>query len=130
MLVKSGWTKPICIGRHAFGDQYRATDAVLKGPGKLKLVFGMDAYMSTPHHLAEFLNSILFHSFTLPCILFYYGTFIIALFLVNFCEQKNDPLFCPCLFYFSIGRGKGRADRSGGVQLHWCWRSCLVYVQH
>jgi isocitrate dehydrogenase len=34
-----GWTKPICIGRHAFGDQYRATDAVLKGPGKLKLVF-------------------------------------------------------------------------------------------
>ncbi|KAM7515909.1 hypothetical protein LguiA_005492 [Lonicera macranthoides] len=35
-----GWTKPICIGRHAFGDQYRATDAVIKGPGKLKLVFG------------------------------------------------------------------------------------------
>jgi isocitrate dehydrogenase len=39
--MHSGWTKPICIGRHAFGDQYRATDAVLKGPGKLKLVFGM-----------------------------------------------------------------------------------------
>lgn len=36
-----GWTKPICIGRHAFGDQYRATDAVIKGPGKLKLVFGI-----------------------------------------------------------------------------------------
>lgn len=36
----SGWTKPICIGRHAFGDQYRATDTVIKGPGKLKLVFG------------------------------------------------------------------------------------------
>ncbi|RZB66401.1 Isocitrate dehydrogenase [NADP], chloroplastic isoform B [Glycine soja] len=35
----SGWTKPICIGRHAFGDQYRATDTVIKGPGKLKLVF-------------------------------------------------------------------------------------------
>ncbi|GJN15277.1 hypothetical protein PR202_gb02174 [Eleusine coracana subsp. coracana] len=34
-----GWTKPICIGRHAFGDQYRATDAVIKGPGKLKLVY-------------------------------------------------------------------------------------------
>ncbi|CAI0547379.1 unnamed protein product [Linum tenue] len=34
-----GWTKPICIGRHAFGDQYRATDSVIKGPGKLKLVF-------------------------------------------------------------------------------------------
>ncbi|KAJ0041834.1 hypothetical protein Pint_17127 [Pistacia integerrima] len=34
-----GWTKPICIGRHAFGDQYRATDAVIQGPGKLKLVF-------------------------------------------------------------------------------------------
>uniref|UniRef100_A0A0E0JGC7 Isocitrate dehydrogenase [NADP] n=1 Tax=Oryza punctata TaxID=4537 RepID=A0A0E0JGC7_ORYPU len=34
-----GWTKPICIGRHAFGDQYRATDTIIKGPGKLKLVF-------------------------------------------------------------------------------------------
>ncbi|XP_027340133.1 isocitrate dehydrogenase [NADP], chloroplastic-like isoform X1 [Abrus precatorius] len=35
----SGWTKPICIGRHAFGDQYRATDTIINGPGKLKLVF-------------------------------------------------------------------------------------------
>lgn len=34
-----GWTKPICIGRHAYGDQYRATDTVIKGPGRLKLVF-------------------------------------------------------------------------------------------
>ncbi|KAE8695365.1 Isocitrate dehydrogenase [Hibiscus syriacus] len=34
-----GWKKPICIGRHAFGDQYRATEAVIKGAGKLKLVF-------------------------------------------------------------------------------------------
>ncbi|XP_024189106.2 isocitrate dehydrogenase [NADP] isoform X1 [Rosa chinensis] len=34
-----GWTRPICIGRHAFGDQYQATDAIIKGPGKLKLVF-------------------------------------------------------------------------------------------
>ncbi|XP_027358002.1 cytosolic isocitrate dehydrogenase [NADP] isoform X2 [Abrus precatorius] len=34
-----GWKKPICIGRHAFGDQYRATDAIIRGPGKLKLVF-------------------------------------------------------------------------------------------
>ncbi|XP_051133982.1 isocitrate dehydrogenase [NADP]-like [Andrographis paniculata] len=34
-----GWTKPICIGRHAFGDQYRATDLVTKGAGKLKMVF-------------------------------------------------------------------------------------------
>ncbi|QQR85728.1 MAG: isocitrate dehydrogenase (NADP(+)) [Flavobacteriales bacterium] len=34
-----GWTKPIVIGRHAFGDQYRATDAVIKGKGKLTLTF-------------------------------------------------------------------------------------------
>ncbi|KAI8010537.1 Isocitrate dehydrogenase [NADP] [Camellia lanceoleosa] len=39
MVGELGWTKPICIGRHAFGDQYKATDAVIKGPGKLKLVF-------------------------------------------------------------------------------------------
>jgi isocitrate dehydrogenase len=34
-----GWTKPICIGRHAFGDQYRATDFVTKGKGKLTITF-------------------------------------------------------------------------------------------
>lgn len=34
-----GWTQPICIGRHAFGDQYRATDFVTKGKGKLTVTF-------------------------------------------------------------------------------------------
>jgi isocitrate dehydrogenase len=34
-----GWTKPIIIGRHAFGDQYRATDEVVAGEGKLTLTF-------------------------------------------------------------------------------------------
>jgi isocitrate dehydrogenase len=34
-----GWTKPIIIGRHAFGDQYRATDTRIPGDGKLQLTF-------------------------------------------------------------------------------------------
>src|ERR1700742_3600457 len=34
-----GWTKPIVIGRHAFGDQYRATDFVVPGKGKLTVKF-------------------------------------------------------------------------------------------
>ena len=34
-----GWTKPIIIGRHAFGDQYRATDLVVPGEGSLTLTF-------------------------------------------------------------------------------------------
>ncbi|MBX6367120.1 MAG: NADP-dependent isocitrate dehydrogenase [Rhodospirillales bacterium] len=34
-----GWTAPIVIGRHAFGDQYRATDFVVPGPGKLTMTF-------------------------------------------------------------------------------------------
>jgi isocitrate dehydrogenase len=37
-LVPS-WTKPIVIGRHAFGDQYRATDFKVPGPGKLTVTF-------------------------------------------------------------------------------------------
>ena len=37
-----GWTKPICIGRHAFGDQYRAADAVTTGKGKLTMTFTPD----------------------------------------------------------------------------------------
>lgn len=34
-----GWTKPIVIGRHAFGDQYKATDTVIEGKGKLTMSF-------------------------------------------------------------------------------------------
>ena len=34
-----GWTDPIVVGRHAFGDQYRATDFLVPGPGKLRLVW-------------------------------------------------------------------------------------------
>ncbi|KAK8069524.1 hypothetical protein PG994_006140 [Apiospora phragmitis] len=37
-LVPS-WKKPIIIGRHAFGDQYRAKDRVIPGPGKLSMVY-------------------------------------------------------------------------------------------
>lgn len=33
------WTHPIVVGRHAFGDQYRATDVKTKGPGKLTMTF-------------------------------------------------------------------------------------------
>ena len=34
-----GWTKPIVIGRHAFGDQYRATDVIIPSAGKLTMTF-------------------------------------------------------------------------------------------
>jgi isocitrate dehydrogenase len=37
-----GWTDPIVVGRHAFGDQYRATDFRVPGPGKLRLVWEGD----------------------------------------------------------------------------------------
>ncbi|MFM5907055.1 MAG: NADP-dependent isocitrate dehydrogenase [Novosphingobium sp.] len=37
-----GWTDPIVVGRHAYGDQYRATDTLIPGPGTLRLVFNGD----------------------------------------------------------------------------------------
>ena len=37
-----GWTRPIVIGRHAFGDQYRATDMIIPGKGKLTIRFEPD----------------------------------------------------------------------------------------
>ena len=37
-----GWTQPIVIGRHGFGDQYRATDFLVPGPGKLTITFTPD----------------------------------------------------------------------------------------
>ena len=37
-----GWTQPIVIGRHAYGDQYRATDVIIPGKGKLTMSFTPD----------------------------------------------------------------------------------------
>jgi isocitrate dehydrogenase len=48
------WKKPIIIGRHAFGDQYRATDILIKGPGKLKLVFEGEDGKVTEHLVNTF----------------------------------------------------------------------------
>lgn len=49
-----GWKKPIIIGRHAFGDQYKATDFVVKQPGKLQMVFtGADGKVET-HEVYNF----------------------------------------------------------------------------
>ena len=45
-----GWTKPIVIGRHAFGDQYRATDFVVPGPGKLTIKFSPEDGGETIEH--------------------------------------------------------------------------------
>jgi isocitrate dehydrogenase len=48
------WTKPICIGRHAFGDQYRATDFVTKGKGKLTITFEGDDGQKISHEVYKF----------------------------------------------------------------------------
>jgi isocitrate dehydrogenase len=43
-----GWTKPIIIGRHAHGDQYRATDFVVPGPGTVKISYQPDEGSGEP----------------------------------------------------------------------------------
>ncbi|MCW9003447.1 MAG: NADP-dependent isocitrate dehydrogenase, partial [Rhodospirillales bacterium] len=49
-----GWTQPIVIGRHAFGDQYRATDFVVPGKGKLTLTFKGDDGQVIEHDVYDF----------------------------------------------------------------------------
>jgi isocitrate dehydrogenase len=48
------WTAPICIGRHAFGDQYRATDFVTKGKGKLTITFQAENGETISHEVYNF----------------------------------------------------------------------------
>ena len=48
------WTAPICIGRHAFGDQYRATDFVTKGKGKLTIKFEGEDGQVIQHEVYNF----------------------------------------------------------------------------
>jgi isocitrate dehydrogenase len=49
-----GWTKPIVIGRHAFGDQYRATDFVVPGPGTLTITFAGKDGKKIEHKVFDF----------------------------------------------------------------------------
>ncbi len=49
-----GWTEPLIIGRHAFGDQYRATDFVVPGPGKLTIKFEGKDGNTIEHEIFEF----------------------------------------------------------------------------
>ncbi|MGH6890513.1 MAG: NADP-dependent isocitrate dehydrogenase [Rhizomicrobium sp.] len=51
------WTKPIVIGRHAYGDQYRATDFRVPGPGKLTLVFAGKDGQRIEHEVFDFPGS-------------------------------------------------------------------------
>ena len=48
------WTAPICIGRHAFGDQYRATDFTVKGKGKLTIKFEGEDGETIEHEVYNF----------------------------------------------------------------------------
>src|SRR5947209_20399360 len=49
-----GWTKPIVIGRHAFGDQYRATDFRIPGRGRLTLTFAGEDASKIEHEVFAF----------------------------------------------------------------------------
>ncbi|QXQ07530.1 NADP-dependent isocitrate dehydrogenase [Sphingosinicellaceae bacterium] len=49
-----GWTDPIVIGRHAFGDQYKATDFLIPGPGKLMMKWTGDDGQEIEHEVFQF----------------------------------------------------------------------------
>jgi isocitrate dehydrogenase len=49
-----GWTQPIVVGRHAFGDQYRATDFLVPGPGKLVMKFTGEDGQEIEHEVFQF----------------------------------------------------------------------------
>ncbi len=52
-----GWTQPIIIGRHAFGDQYRATDFVVPGKGKLKISWEGEDGQKIEHEVFDYPGS-------------------------------------------------------------------------
>jgi isocitrate dehydrogenase len=49
-----GWTQPIIVGRHAFGDQYKATDFVVPGKGKLKISWEGEDGQKIDHEVFDF----------------------------------------------------------------------------
>lgn len=55
--IVSCWSKPIIIGRHAYGDQYRATDIVIPGPGVVKLVYEPEQGQRVEHEVHVYKKS-------------------------------------------------------------------------
>lgn len=55
--IVSTWEEPICIGRHAFGDQYKASDMIIPGPGKLELCFTGEDGVETRQDVCDFEGS-------------------------------------------------------------------------
>ncbi|HEC11364.1 MAG TPA: NADP-dependent isocitrate dehydrogenase [Acidimicrobiales bacterium] len=49
-----GWTKPVIIGRHAFGDQYKATDFKVPGPGRVTLTYTPEGGEPEVHEVYDF----------------------------------------------------------------------------
>ncbi|MFW6090674.1 MAG: NADP-dependent isocitrate dehydrogenase [Actinomycetota bacterium] len=81
-----GWTKPIVIGRHAHGDQYRATDFVVPGPGTVTITY-------TPHDGGEPLE--------MEVASFLSGG--VALGMYNYDDSIRD--FARASFQYGLGRG-------------------------
>ena len=52
-----GWTQPMVVGRHAFGDQYKATDFLVPGPGKLTMTFEGSDGTKIEHEVFDFPES-------------------------------------------------------------------------
>jgi isocitrate dehydrogenase len=52
-----GWTQPIIVGRHAFADQYKATDFLIPGPGKLTITFVGEDGAKIEHEVYDFPSS-------------------------------------------------------------------------
>jgi len=80
-----GWTDPIVVGRHAFGDQYRATDFKVPGPGKLTMTW-----------VGENGEKLEFDVFDFP------GSGV-AMGMYNLDESIRD--FAHACFNYSLGRG-------------------------
>ncbi|MCH2165089.1 MAG: NADP-dependent isocitrate dehydrogenase [Marinovum sp.] len=57
-----GWTKPIVVGRHAFGDQYKATDMKFPGPGRLTMKFVGDDGTEIEHEVYKAADAGVFMS--------------------------------------------------------------------
>ena len=49
-----GWTDPIVVGRHAFGDQYKATDFLVPGPGKLTMKWEGEDGQAIEHEVFDY----------------------------------------------------------------------------
>jgi isocitrate dehydrogenase len=104
-LLVPGWKKPIIIGRHAYGDQYKATDMVIRKPGRMTLKFvPQDGSETTELEVFQYkaggVGLAMFNTDEV-CLEYEFFSWCLSL---TFCSLKSITAFAHSCFQYAVAK--------------------------